>query len=79
MANLLQVQPELRYGAAEIKQDPWFDNISFEKLFLKQLEPPNFDWKPEDSDQTQLGGCCQFNGFDFDPEEGNIEDEFQDF
>ena len=55
------------------------DNISFEKLFLKQLEPPNFDWKPEDSDQTQLGGCCQFNGFDFDPEEGNIEDEFQDF
>ena len=49
MANLLQVQPELRYGAAEIKQDPWFDNISFEKLFLKQLEPPNFDWKPTSS------------------------------
>ena len=40
LANLLQVQTELRFGCDDIKGDPWFAGIDWEALFRREIEAP---------------------------------------
>ena len=77
VGNLLEVQPHLRFRADEVKDHPWFRNISWNSLFLKKSPPPSLDWK--ENQQIEDDSWQQFQAFDFNCNEEIIEDEFEDF
>ena len=77
MGNLLEVQPRLRFSAEEVKDHPWFQNISWNSLFLKKIPPPSLDWK--ENEQIEEASWQQFQAFDLNCNEEIIEDEFEEF
>ena len=77
LGNLLEVQPHLRFGADDVKNHPWFQNISWNSLFLKKSPSPSLDWL--ENQQIEDDSGQQFQAFDFNCNEEIIEDEFEDF
>ena len=79
VGDLLEVQPHLRSGLDQVKNHPWFQDISWNSLFLKKSPAPSLDWR----DNQQIKGedsWKQFQAFDFNCNEETIEeDEFEDF
>ena len=77
VGNLLEVQSDLRYGVKQVKEDPWFEDISWDQLFLKQAQSPHVRFKEEENIKQE--NSCLFQSFDLASEGENVEDEFQDF
>ena len=77
VGNLLEVQPHLRPGAGEVKDHPWFENLSWNSLFLKKSPPPRLDWN--ETQEIEDDSWQQFQAFDINCNEEIIEDEFKDF
>ena len=81
LANLIQVQTELRFGCEEIKGDPWFASIDWEALFRREVQVPEMPQLGSSSlkiDETEEFAETTEDMADV-VEEEKYADEFEDF
>ena len=56
LSNLLQVQPEERYGLEDVKNCEWFKSVDWNEVFLKKVEPPKVTFRQAEP-KEKLNEC----------------------
>ena len=78
LSNLLQVQPEERYGVEEVKSSEWFENVDWNMVFLKKIEPPKVTFKQISPKEHVIEG--NFTNFSLsEPDQTYFDDNFSEF